>query len=98
MRPHGRAVIDERNPMALAVCDRCRFLYNHRDLAWQYQWAGPTLMNKRILVCQPCMDVPQEQLRTILLPPDPVPVDNPRPEDYNISNGNIATLGATNSS
>ena len=44
------------------------------------------------------MDVPQEQLRTILLPPDPVPVDNPRPEDYNISNGNIATLGATNSS
>lgn len=26
------------------------------------------------------MDKPQEQLRTIVLPPDPVPIRNPRPE------------------
>jgi len=28
--------------------------------------------------------VPQQQLRTIVLPPDPVPVMNPRPEQYDV--------------
>lgn len=28
------------------------------------------------------MDVPQQQLRTIVLPPDPMPVFNARPEQY----------------
>lgn len=43
------------------------------------------LQNLRILVCtQTCLDVPQPQLRTIILPPDPVPVSNPRPELYRV--------------
>jgi len=29
MRPHGRARVSARNPRALAICDRCGFLYNH---------------------------------------------------------------------
>ena len=82
MRPHGRAFISARSPRALGVCDRCGALYNLNALQWQYEWAGTKLQNFRLLVCKSCLDVPQEQLRTIVLPPDPVPVMNPRPEAY----------------
>jgi hypothetical protein len=81
-RPHGRAKASPSNPRAWGVCDRCNLLYNHNKLSWQFDWAGPQLINKRILVCQTCMDAPQQQLRTFALPPDPVPIQNPRPEQY----------------
>lgn len=82
MRPHGRAKVSSRNPRAFAICDRCGFLYNHVNLQWQYDWAGASLINKRMLVCNECNDVPQSQLRAIVVPPDPVPIQNPRIQDY----------------
>lgn len=83
MRPHGRAKVSARNPRAFGICDRCGFLYNHVNLQWQYDWAGASLINKRILVCNECNDVPQSQLRAIVVPADPVPILNPRVQDYN---------------
>ena len=82
MRPHGRAAVSSRNPKAFAICDRCGFLYNHSKLQWQFDYAGAGLINKRILVCSPCLDTPQNQLRTIVLPQDPTPIQNPRVQDY----------------
>jgi hypothetical protein len=82
MRPHGRAKVSARNSRAFAICDRCGFLYNHVNLQWQYDWAGASLINKRILVCDSCLDVPQQQLRAIVVPADPVPILNPRVQDY----------------
>lgn len=82
MRPHGRARVSSRNPRAFGICDRCGLLYNHIDLQWQYDWAGASLINKRILVCDDCNDVPQSQLRAIVVPADPVPILNPRVQDY----------------
>ncbi len=82
MRPHGRASIDPRSPRALGICQRCGTMYNHDQLRWQYQYGGLRLINLRILVCQPCYDEPQIQLRTIILPPDPVPIEYPVPEEY----------------
>lgn len=82
MRPHGRAKVSSRNPRAFGICDRCGFLYNHVNLQWQYDWAGASLINKRILVCDECNDVPQSQLRAIVVPADPVPILNPRIQDY----------------
>jgi len=82
MRPHGRARVSARNPRAFAICDRCGFLVNHVDLQWQYDWAGASLINKCILVCNECNDVPQQQLRAIVVPADPVPIQNPRVQDY----------------
>lgn len=38
------------------------------------------MQNLRILVCRDCYDKPQEQLRSIVIPPDPMPVINARPE------------------
>lgn len=81
-RPKGRASVSTSNPRAFGVCDRCSRWYNHDKLQWQFDWAGPRLMDKRILVCRTCLDVPQQQLRTITLPPDPVPIQNPRPEPF----------------
>ena len=78
----GRARTSSRNPQAHAICDRCAFRYNHVDLRWQYDWAGASLINKRILVCETCYDVPQNQLRAIVLPADPMPIINPRVEPY----------------
>jgi hypothetical protein len=52
------------------------------NLRWQYDWAGASLINKRILVCNTCYDTPQEQLRAIIIPADPVPIVNPRVEPY----------------
>jgi len=82
MRPHGRASVSSRNPRAFAICDRCGFLVNHHQLQWQFDYAGAGLINKRILVCNPCLDTPQNQLRAIVLPQDPTPIDNPRVQDY----------------
>jgi len=78
----GRARISAKNPQAAAVCDRCGGVLNHVDLSWQFDWAGAGLINKRLLVCGPCMDTPQQQLRSIVLPADPMPVMNARPQNY----------------
>lgn len=82
MRATGRASVSTRNPRAFGICDRCGFLYNHYRLQWQFDYAGAGLINKRILVCSPCLDTPQNQLRSIVLPPDPIPIENPRVQDY----------------
>lgn len=78
----GRAKTNPRAPQAHAICDRCGWRYNRVDLAWQFDWAGASLINKRILVCDTCYDEPQQQLRAIVVPADPVPIENPRIEYY----------------
>lgn len=80
--PTGRARVNARRPQALAICDDCGFTYNRVDLRPKQQWKGVKLQTFNILVCRRCWDVPQIQLRTLILPPDPVPILNPRPENY----------------
>lgn len=77
---NGRAFVDPRRPQAFAICDRCGFRYLHRNLSWQYEWRGAQLQNLRILVCDKCNDEPNEQLRAYAVPPDPLPILNPRPD------------------
>jgi hypothetical protein len=90
----GRARVSAKKPEAQARCDRCSFWYNWVDLKWQYDWRGPTLANIRILVCNRCYDVPQENLRAIVLPADPVPIINARPEQFDESRSNYRSLSA----
>ena len=40
------------------------------------------MTNLRFLVCRRCLDVPNQQLRAIILPADPVPINNPRIEPF----------------
>jgi hypothetical protein len=89
-----RAVTDARYPRAHAICDRCGFRYNHVDLHWQYDWRGPRLSNLRILVCDSCLDAPQQSgQRTILLPADPIPIMNARAENYVVDSNPLAGIG-----
>lgn len=91
MRAHGRARVSARNPEAFATCDRCGVIYNHVDLHWQYDFAGASMVNKRLLVCNRCMDRPQQQLRAMILPPDPLPIANPRVFNYAQADSNFRT-------
>lgn len=78
----GRARISAKSPQAAAVCDRCGGVFSHTSLMWQFDWAGASLINKRLLVCRACTDGPQQQLRSITLPADPPVIMNSRPQDY----------------
>ena len=78
----GRARTSPSGPRAHAICDRCGFRYNHVDLQFQYDWRGATLQNTRVLVCNICNDDQQQQFRAIVIPADPVPIMNPRVQDF----------------
>ena len=87
----GRARTNASHPQAHAICDRCGFRYNHVDLRWQYDWAGASMINRRLLVCNSCYDVPQQQLRAIVVPSDPVPIQNARIQDFVTAETNYRT-------
>lgn len=93
----GRAKTNPSFPQAHAICDRCGFRYNHIDLSFQYQWAGKSLINKNILVCKSCYDRPQDQLRALLIPADPVPIKNPRIQDTIVAPANLRATSGQNS-
>lgn len=95
MRVQGRFSVDRNYPEAKACCDRCNFLYRHRDLQWQFQFAGVKLQNLRLLVCSSCLDVPQPQLKVIILPADPLPILNPRQENYTQDDNPVSPLGTS---
>ena len=78
----GRARTSSTRPQAFAVCDRCAVWENRVNLRWQFQWQGTSLQNIRLLVCRRCLDKPQAQLRAIIIPADPVPIQNPRTEPF----------------
>ncbi len=97
----GRARTSSRDPRAFAVCDRCAMWYNHHQLRWQFDWAGASLINKRMLVCNTCYDQPQNQLRAIVVPADPTPIVNPRTEPYAYDSSNkrqVSGYNTTNAS
>lgn len=84
-RPHPKNASvdpDDLYDAAWSTSDFNGQIYNHRDMVWQYQYAGPNLINLRYLVGADEADVPAEFLRTIILPPDPVPTFNARIENY----------------
>jgi hypothetical protein len=85
MRRHPkRTSVDPDSPRAWATDDQSGFITNHDELRWQYDWAGTQLVNKRLLVHPDFLDLPQRQLGSLVLPPDPVPIMNARPENYPI--------------
>lgn len=70
---------------------RCGIWYNRVDLQFQFDWRGTSLQCLYLLVCERCLDVPQEQLRAIQLPADPVPIYFPSVEDFEADETNYRT-------
>ncbi len=81
LRPR-RARVDPRQPAEWATSDRNGMIGQQVKLKWQYDWNGNTLKNKRILIHEDELDKPQRQLGNLVLPADPVPIHNPRVEQY----------------
>lgn len=73
---------DPSYPEGWATCMRCGFIVNLVNFQWQFQFRGLGLYNTQILVCEPCLDEPQRQLGSVILPPDPPGLLNARPEAY----------------
>lgn len=82
----GKARVDPNNPQAFGVCDRCSFWFNLVNLGYQREWRGPRLVNTRARVCAACMDKPFIFNKPIIYPPDPVPVRDPRPQNFEVAN------------
>ena len=70
----GRAQTSASRPRNFSVCQRCGFWWNFDRLSWQHDYRGVSLQNLRLLVCPPCLDRPNPQLKAIVLPADPVPI------------------------
>lgn len=83
-RPHGRARVDANHPRSFGVSDRTGMWWNLGDLVEQFYWSGTQLVGTGILVHPSELDVPNQQLRTIVLGPDPAPQPNSRTENFTI--------------
>jgi hypothetical protein len=78
----GHAITNPQSPRAFGVCDGCGRWWNLHTLRYQREWQGTKLITIRHRVCQDCQDLPNPQLKARLMPPDPVPVYDPRPENF----------------
>ena len=77
----GAVRINPKNPEAVAMCDGCGFWVMSSELRQQYDFRGGwTPEPTGIFVCKTCNDVPQPYYQRQVLPPDPVPLANPRPD------------------
>lgn len=70
----GRAITNHTHPRAFGVCQRCNRWFNRHTLTNQRDWRGSTILPLYLFVCNDCLDIPQEQLRAIVLPADPMPI------------------------
>ena len=92
-----RAPVNSRHPESQGTCDRCGQIWHHSKLNKQMFWAGNDLKWDGFLTCPPCTDLPFELFRPLKLPPDPIPIVNPRPSwfDNTPPSTNPPTLNAT---
>lgn len=75
----GHFILDPLNPEAYGICDRCSGMYNHSHLRPQKKLNGNTVVTTTLMVCSRCEDPLTPFKRNIPIPPDPLPVKNPRP-------------------
>lgn len=77
---------------AWTTCDTCGLIWSQSAMAFQYDFMGGYLPeNRRLLRCPKCIDALMYQRKLIIIPPDPPPIYNTRPEPYGIDEGNFLT-------
>lgn len=81
-RYHSRAKINPYSPQGHGTCDRCSQIVTRAAMIWEMEYRGNSLMKTGFLVCQRCLDVPYQGRRPIIIPADPVPMKDPRPENF----------------
>ncbi len=82
-RPHPRmARTDPTSPRGWATCMRSGLIGNAENLIEQSEWRGLKIMPTGTLAYARYIDKPQRQLGANILSPDPVALQNARPEQY----------------
>jgi len=92
-RPKGRYVsINPLHPQAVAMCDYSQMIFMRKDLVKQMEYRGNALVWTGFYVGKPFADEPNPQLIPPILPPDPIPVTEPRLQQGTIpqTNGVLA--------
>lgn len=81
INPRGASRDPHQGPWA--TCDRCGFIYSMSRMQFQYDYTGgPEPQNLNLLVCSKCLDNLDFQRKFFVLPGDPQPFMNTRPEAY----------------
>lgn len=58
-------------------------------MQWQYDFLGGSVpQNRQLLLCPRCLDALRWQAKLIIIPPDPPPIFNTRPETYTVDETN----------
>jgi len=79
-RPPDYPYVDLNNPQPRGRCDRGGEIRPLNELRKEMVWVGERLQWNGWLVCDRHRDPPHPQDKPEVLPPDPVPVENPRPD------------------
>lgn len=88
----GRYIkFNPRKPKAWAVCDYSGMYCMHHDLVKQMQYAGNGLIWTGLLVNKEFADIPNPQMLTPILMPDPIPIEMPRPDNVIAAPGSTMT-------
>lgn len=71
------------------TCDRCGLLDNQSRMQFQYDYLGGSVpQSTGYIVCERCLDQLNHQRQLIIIPPDPPPLFNTRPENYVVDESN----------
>lgn len=82
-RPHPKGTTTNPAAGPWSACDFCGFLYSLSRLGFQYDFYGGSVpQNSGYLVCDHCRNDLAYQFKLLILPPDPKPIFNTRPEPY----------------
>lgn len=88
-RPHPKYASNDPHAGPWAVCSDCGFNWSLSSLHWQYDFAGTSVpINKGWLRCPRCITPVNYQKQLIIIPPDPPPIFNTRPETYTVDETN----------
>lgn len=109
-RPHPKYASNDARRGPWANCSDCGFNWSLSDLQFQYDFQGGSVpTNTGWLRCPRCITPLTYQRKLIIIPPDPPPIFNTRPEPYYVDqtdwltsgsdyDGDIITTGVTSDS
>src|SRR5262245_30891965 len=71
------------------TCSTCGLLWNMCDMSFQFDFMGGAVpQNTNIFRCPKCLDQINWQRSLLIIPPDPPPIANTRPELYSVDETN----------
>lgn len=89
-RPHPQGTTTNPHAGPWTTCDRCGKIFSMNRMQFQYDYmGGSSPQNLGLLVCDSgCLDDLNYQQKLLILPPDPQPFFNTRPENYVVDETN----------